>query len=322
MQILFSILPHKQQVFNSIKLFLMITVGAILLFPLVSQLPMLGHDWYFFFYQNDPNYNLISAKSAYPPWDRYIISLFTWMNWRSSLAFLHSLTITSIAIGTWQQKGRYGSILLALLSPPLWILLWIGHPDGLVIFGLVTGLIPIALIKPQLSIWAYLSNRIALLWVSAFLILTLIAWPLWPLRMLQATFYHEAAFGWAEMGWPIFAVGLVLLLMAGNQPYRLIAAGFLVTPYLMPYNLPVLLPIIGQAKGWRKMALWATTWLVPLGIGGMGHWKYLSLVFPVTAYLLTGSLSGYWNNIRKLTILFQPEIYLDLLQWAQKNNQA
>ncbi len=50
------------------------------------------------------------------------------------------------------QGGCYGSIVLTLLTPPLWFLLWIGHPDRLALLGLITGLITLALIETQMTL--------------------------------------------------------------------------------------------------------------------------------------------------------------------------
>lgn len=259
--------------------FSMIVLGGLILSPLVSRLPILGWDWFFFFNRYNPHFNLLSPTSAYPPYTTILLSPLTWMDWRVSLSILHSLTLLTVAVATWQSGGRYGSILLALLTPPLWFLLWVGHPDGLSLLGFITGIIPLALIKPQLTIFSLMSKKTSFTWTIIFLVASLLIWPLWPMKLRLATFGHEAAFGWTETGLPILVLGLILLAGAGAHPYRLMAAGFLVSPYLMPYNLAVLAPVIGSARGWRKVLIWASSWLTVLGTGLTGPAKYLNLVF-------------------------------------------
>ena len=39
------------------------------------------------------------------------------MDWRHSLALLGGFSFMAIALGTWRNGGRYGSVLLALLTP-------------------------------------------------------------------------------------------------------------------------------------------------------------------------------------------------------------
>jgi len=188
-------------------------------------------------------------------------------------------------------------VVLALATPPIWFLLWIGHPDALALLGLLTGFIPLALIKPQLTIWSLLRTRALACWTVVFLLLSLALWPWWPLSLRHATFTHPAVFGWTVTGWPIALIGIAMLAGAGSDPYRLMAAGCLLTPYLMPYNLALLLPAIGSSRGDRRIVLWATTWLLVLGVGLGGRARYLNLVFPIAAYCLTHSISGYRRNL-------------------------
>ncbi len=274
-----------------------------MLSPIVGRLPMLGWDWFYFFNRHNPGFNILSPTSAYPPYTAILLSALTWMDWRISLSILHSLTLLTIAVATWQDGGRCGSILLALLTPPLWFLLWVGQPDGLGLLGLITGVIPLALIKPQLTIFSLMSKKILLAWAAIFLMVSLLVWPLWPVKLNLASFDHPAAFGWGVTGWPILVLGLILLAGAGNHRYRLMAAGFLTSPFLMPYNFAVLVPAIGEVQGYRKILLWASAWLMVLGVGLSGPAKYLNLVFPLSAYWLTHSLNDYFTNLANLVVL-------------------
>ncbi|MCD6401192.1 MAG: hypothetical protein J7L73_04610, partial [Anaerolineales bacterium] len=225
------LIPTKKETLSGIRLFILIIFGGIILAPIVSLLPMLGLDWLYFF--NDPNFTSTSLTNAYPPFASLFINLLTWMNWRHSLALLNSLTLVTIALATWKNGGKYGSIMLTLMSPAVWFVMWIGHPDALCLLGLITGFIPLALIKPQLTIFSMFSNRKLLIWTILFLIITLVIWPGWIVKLQSATIHHRLAFGWFVTGWPILVIGVLMLLGAGKDPYRLMAAGLLASPYLM-----------------------------------------------------------------------------------------
>ena len=292
--------PTRRQLWEGIRLFGMIVLGGMLLSPLVGRLPVLGWDWFFFFYRNNPNFNILSPNSAYPPFTPIFLGALTWMDWRTSLAILNSLTLVTVAVATWRNGGKYGSILLALFTPPFFYLFWTGLPDGLSLLGLITGFVPLAFIKPHLTIFSMLGNKKLLVWTVVFFALTLLIWPLWPLKFGHASFDHSEAFGWETTGWPVLVLGLLLLFGAGEHTYRLMAAGLLISPFLMPYNFTVLLPIIGEARGWRKIIIWAFAWLTVLGVGLPRPAKYLNLVFPVAAYCLTCSPNEYMNNVEAL----------------------
>lgn len=293
-------IPDKTSFQEGIKLFFLIVLGGAVLSPLVSQLPMLGWDWFYFFNGHNLAYNIASPSSAYPPFARVFLNLLTWMDWRQSLAVLNSITLVTIALATWQCGGRYGSIGLALLTPPVYFLLWIGHPDGLMLLGAVTGFIPLVLIKPQVVGWSLLKSRSSIFWTVVLMATTLMIWGLWPLNMLKAPMTHEAAFGWAVTGWPIAVLGLVLLIGAGSDMYRLMATGCLMSPHLMPYHLAVLVPAIGKVRGYRQILIWASSFLLILGLGLDGWAKYLNFVFPITIYCLTHTFANYKANVRAI----------------------
>lgn len=289
-----SILPFRSELKDNLLRLAAILGLALLLFPLVRRLPIAGYDWFFVFY------GPAERLSAYPPYAHYLFNLLTWLEWRDSLAILASISLVTIAVSTWRHGGRGGSVLLALLSAPTWHLLWMGHPDGLVLLGLATGIFPLALIKPQISIWYYLKDLRWVIVIGTFLALTLLIWPLWVLNFTQATFEIPAAFGWSSVGWPMALLGLALLAGAGRDPDRLMAAGTLLSPYLLPYHLVVLIPIIGRAEGKWKIALCLSSWLMVVGVGLDQIGNLLSLAFPLLCYGSLHSFSGYRENVSRV----------------------
>jgi len=61
-------------------------------------------------------------------------------------------------------------------------------------------------------------------------------------------------------------------------------AGCFITPDLMPYHLIVLIPAIGRVKGRAKAIVWAATWMVFLGLGLGGNFRFLNLLLPLSIY--------------------------------------
>lgn len=234
-----------------------------------------------------------------------MIQLLNWMDWRTSLTWLNSITIMTIALATWKNGGEYKEIILALTTPPLWFLMWVSHPDGLVLLGLITGIIPLILIKPILSIFAILSHQKLVTWSILFLIISLVIWPGWIFSLRNATIGHEAAMGWADLGWPLIFIGLILIVGAGKDPYRLMAAGCFLTPYLMPYHMAILTPAIGKARGWRQWVIWIASWFVFVGTGLSGYGHLFSFVFPLAIYFLCEKHASYKENVMDNLLLFQ-----------------
>jgi hypothetical protein len=294
---IYPLFPRWEDIKASLKLFGLILLGGILLLPLMSKLPVLGWDWYFFFNANHPIDNIYSHYSPFLPYTHYFIELLTWMNWRTSLAFLGGLTFAAIALGTWRNGGRYGSILLALLTPLPLFVMWVGHPDGLALIGLLTSFIPLALIKPQITFWAFLRSKATIFWLGVCLGATMLIWPYWLGVAFGNRWDHSAATGWQALGWPIIIIGLVFILGAGNDPWRLMAAGCFITPDLMPYHMVVLLPVLGRVKGWEKGIVWLAAWMVFLGLGLGGNFRFLNLLFPLSIYLSLQTRDEYKQSL-------------------------
>lgn len=290
-------MPSRAAVIDSLRSLAMILGGALLLSPLVGVLPLFGFDWFMFFNCGNPTHCLNSNLSTYPPFANLFLQLLTWMYWRHSLSILNAITLISIAIGTWKQGGRYGSVLLAILTAPVAFLLWIGHPDSIALMGVVTGIIPFTLVKPPVAIWSIFSNRKLVFWTGMILLASVIIWPMWFMNMGMTYPTKDPAFGWPRTGWPILILGLVLLVGAGNNPFRLMAAGTMITPYLLPYHLAILAPGIGAAKGYRKILIWVTALLVALGTGLGGLWNLLNFLYPLAVYFGNYSLQDVRDTI-------------------------
>jgi hypothetical protein len=244
-------------------------IGGIILTPITTQLPALGYEWYVFFL------NLKGSAAQYPPWTEAALYPFTVWSPRVGLGFLFGFLFMTVAVAAAHEargqsrRSRLTAALLAILTPPLFMLLWRGNPTGLVLLG-VLGLpygVVYALLQPSIAVWAILARRRWILWAAGFGLLTLVIWGWWPGKMLGAVSElssHPVAIGWESIGWPVALVGLVLLPFTDADPLHLMAAGTFLIPYLQPAHLLLLVPAIGRVTGWRRIALFLGAWLTAL----------------------------------------------------------
>jgi hypothetical protein len=280
----------KQPVTFDWKAGLACILGGILLYPLMARLPVVGWDWYYWFLPGNIDF--------YPPWTRLVLAPLTALPWRTGLALLNGITLMTVAVAAARQarpgnrRSRLIAAGLALVSPPVLMALWLGNIEGLVLLGLVAlppGVI-LALTKPHLSIWALLARRRWLIWTAGWGVLSLLIWGWWPGRTfgemgrLSENFF---TIGWYNLGWPLIIIGAVLLLFSSADPQRLLAAGFFLTPYLMPNHMLLLLPALGGVEGWKRWFLWGVLWVSGLASGvGAGAGRYLGLAFPLAVWFL------------------------------------
>lgn len=278
--------------------------GGLLLWPLVHRLPVLGMDWLVYFY---PRY----FEGTYPPWAYAVMHPFIQIDWRSSFSLANSLTMMTLAVATARQAvgqpriSRYTAVVLSVFMPILFMLLWQGNVDGLVLFGVVAmplG-VPLALLKPTVAGWVIFARRSWLIWAAGFGVLSLLIWGWWPGGMTDAfttRYLHPMTMGWHNLGWPLALIGVAMLLTSNADPYRLMAAGSFLAPYLMPVHYLVLVPAIGRVSGWKRWLLWGWTWVVGLVPGFGGITKYLALGFPFAVWWLLrdAPLPGKNSNLQ------------------------
>lgn len=221
---------------------------------------------------------------------------------------MNSLLLTSVAVSVVRQVYRYGAgisprslagealaaAFLALLTPPTLIMMWTANVEAVALWGwLIMPLgIPLLLLKPHLGAWVVLSRRSWVLWTLLFGIASLVLWPSWPFHLMNTVAgraQHPAAFGWASLGWPILLIGVVLLIWTPADDLLLMAAGSFLSPALMPQHFVLLLPALGRVRGWRRLALWAASWLLAVPLMFNGWPKYLALGFPLIVWWMTRS---------------------------------
>lgn len=270
---------------------LAVLAGGLLLYPLVSRLPLLGIDWFTYFYPR-------VFGGSYPPWTWWVLEPFQLLDWRQSYYLLSGITFMAVAVGTAREAkhdslvGRLAAVAMAVFNPIILILLWQGNIDGLVLLGLFLfppGVV-VVLMKPGLAAWSVLARRRWFVWAAVFGLASLLVWGWWPGVLLAdrsaERLAHPLAMGWTTMGWPLALIGLALLPFTNADPLRLMAVGSFLTPVVMPNHFYMLLPALGRVRSWRRLLLWGWVWLVGIMPGFAGDLKWVAWGFPFVVWWL------------------------------------
>lgn len=277
-------------------------LGGVALYPLTRWLPFLGHDWIVYFSVLDR----VSNVYAYPPWTRLALLPLNQGTQLQGIALLNGLLLMTVAVAAAREGRRFNRpsrlavAVMAVLTPPVFQLMWQGNVAGLVLLGLI-GIpltLPYALLQPNLAVWALVSRARWLAWAAVFGLLSLLIWGWWPGTMLDTIaadaqrITHPIALGWQALGWPSLLIGLALLPFTTADPLRLLALGAFLSPYLMPVHLLLLLPALGRVAWRQRWLLWACCWLTLLPAMFFTGWsKAAALVFPLAVWwLLRGAV--------------------------------
>jgi len=265
--ILFPEQKIYQQQFSSWKLFLLFIVLTVVFTIIGSKLPygdMIGFDWSHFF-------GIDRVPPFYPPWTIYIIRLLTW-------PLLIGLTIASFAIAVIKRSVHLTSMIVSFFCLPLLWTLFLGQLEGITLFGLLwmPWLVPFALIKPQLAIFAFGAKKQYLIVAIIFLVLSLIIFGLWPLKTLSVeSFYGEGRYqqniGIGLWGLPF---ALIAMWISRGDMDMLMLSGCLMLPHLIPYNLLPASPAIARLKPVPAILAALLSWLPLISnkIGPIGWW--------------------------------------------------
>jgi len=221
-------------------------------------------DWVHFFSRGH-------IPPFYPPWDAWAVRWLTW-------PVFFGLSMAAISISIIKRSRHAVSGIAASLTLPVFWAMFLGQLEGLVVLGLLglPWLTPLALLKPQVSLFAFGARRnyvlAALLWVS----ISLILWPGWPLRMLATNHYY------AEGRYPQdISLGLRGALLAvpmmwfsrGDMDMLMVSGAFM-TLHLLPYNMLPFVPAVARLKPEVAVVLAALSWLPLLSnwMGKEGWW--------------------------------------------------
>ena len=222
----------------SIVALLILTIVITLLASLMPLNEYIGFDWtHFWGKQNIPAF--------YPPWTVYLVKFITY-------PMLIGITIASFIIATYQRSNHMLSSLAALLSFPLIWTVFLGQLEGWTVLGMLylPWLIPMVLVKPQVSVFGLGARRSYIIAFFIFFCLSLLFWGNWPAKMFAITTYYSGDdypqdIGLGIMGLPIF---LSMLWFSRGDMDMLMACGAFISPHLVFYNLLPLTPAVARLK--------------------------------------------------------------------------
>ena len=290
-----NIYPRHLSVSKQICFFVLGTFIFSLLGKFIPADGFMAFDWVIYFEGRN-------LTSVHPPWLAPILIPFSWPT-------LVGVTISTTGLGIIKRTTNLTGLIFALFTLPLFWVLFLGQIDGLVLLG-ITGLpwlTPFALLKPQLSIFAFLAKRSYLIGLILFLLLSVIIWGDWPLDMVNSlSNYSLVAQDISLKYWGV-PIALVLLWFSRGDIDMLMAAGAFGTFYLIPYHTLLIVPSIARLPPLAAVIACILSWL-PLSANWIGPkgwwfgWLFISWIWIILAYLrykpeLVGMAKRFMNKI-------------------------
>jgi len=224
----------------------------------------IGFDWVNFFSQR-------RIPPFYPPWGKVIIQLLSW-------PLLIGITLASFGIAGIRRSVHPVSLVVSFFALPLLWTIFLGQLEGISLFGLLwmPWLVPFALIKPQVAIFAFLSKKKYVLFLVLFLLLSLLIWGLWPIDTLNVeSFYAEGRYTQnIGLGWWGLPIALLMMWKSRGDMDMLMLSGCFFLPHLIPYNLLPVTPAIARLSPRKAVIAFLLSWTPFLAnyIGPIGWW--------------------------------------------------
>jgi len=258
--------------------FLLLTVIFSLTGWILRPNGLIGFDWVNFF-------GVPRAPVFYPPWTVAVVRLLSWPS-------LIGITIASFITSVLLRSVHPLSGAAAVACMPLIWTLFLGQLEGIALFGVlgIPWLVPLALIKPQITVFAFLAKRQYILVLALFLLLSIVLWGLWPLSSLAIETYNQGGRYPQNIGvgWWGVPLALAALWISRGDIDLLMLAGCFLLPHLIPYNLLPVTPAVARLsprQAWIAVGLsylpLAANWVGPWGwwLGWIFHaWLWVQLL--------------------------------------------
>ena len=133
----------------------------------------------------------------------------------------------------------------------LWTI-YLGQLEGISVLGLLflPLFTPLAIIKPQVSFFAFLANKKYILILLMTLLISFLIWGIWPINTFSVDSYYEEGRYEQDIsiGWKGLFIAVPLLWLSRGDMDMLMLAGSFCTLHLIPYNLLPVVPSIGRLK--------------------------------------------------------------------------
>jgi hypothetical protein len=216
----------------------------------------------------------------------YLLRLMTW-------PLLCGLGLAAVSLAAFKRARHPVSLVMTLLSLPVLWTLFLGQLEGLVVLGLLAlpWLTPLALMKPQVSVFAFGARRSYLIGFFVVLLISLAIWGFWPAQMFAVnSFYAEGRYPQdISIGWWGALIALPLFWFSRGDMDMLMLAGAFMTPHLIPYNLMPVAPALARLRPGMAVLAWFCSWL-PFSANWLGPWGwwlgwlYVALLWGNLAY--------------------------------------
>jgi hypothetical protein len=235
-----------------------------------------GFDWTHFF-------GIGVIAPFQPPWTKAFTDLLTW-------PLLVGLGLAAFSLAALQRSVHPASIAAAFFCLPLLWTIFLGQIEGIALLGLVglPWLAPLALLKPQITFFAFGARRVYILaFVVVMLVSFLVFGPWWNAMLNVESFYAEGrypqniALGW--WGLPVF---LATLWFSRGDMDMLMLSGAFITPHLIPYNLLPLTPAIARLRPRYALIAALLSWLPLVCANFLGEWGWWTgWIFPAWLWI-------------------------------------
>jgi hypothetical protein len=233
-----EIYRRKLKLWQGAALFTVFTLVFALSGIILKADGFIGFDWVHFWGQgNIPEY--------YPPWTSLLVKNLTW-------ELLIGVTLSAYSIAVLLRAKSPMSAAFAFICLPLLWTLFLGQLDGIALLGVVglPWLIPLALVKPQVSLFSFGARKSYLIGLVIFLVISMIVWGPWMLQTLSVDSYHGEGRFVQNIGLGLYGLPISLATMWFSRGDRdmLMLSGVFMMPYLIPYNLLPLTPSIARLR--------------------------------------------------------------------------
>jgi hypothetical protein len=225
---------------------------------------LIGFDWVHFWGKG-------VVPVFYPPWTELVIQALTW-------PILIGITLAAYSIAVILRVNSPLSAVYAYLCLPLLWTLFLGQLEGIALMGLIglPWLVPLALVKPQVTIFAFGARKSHLIGLMIFLILSVIIWGPWMLQTLSVESHYAEGRYVQNIGMGIYGLPIMIatIWFSRGDPDMLMLSGIFIIPHIIPYNLLPLTPAIARLRPRNAFIGFLLSWL-PFSanwIGPIGWW--------------------------------------------------
>jgi hypothetical protein len=237
-----DLFPKIKVTNRAFPLYINLLIFAImtgLYYALARMIPCNGFfcwDWVYIF-------SVGKTGPFYPPWTGPILSILTY-------PILVGLPMAALSVAAFlRARSPFSLVCVFFCLPVLWTI-FLGQLEGLVLLGLLglPWLAPLALMKPQVSVFAFLAKKSSLIILIAVLLVSFLIWGFWPIRMLSVNQYYAEGRYVQDISLGLWGLlpALGMLWFSRGDVDMLMLAGSVTTLHLIPYNLMPVVPAVAR----------------------------------------------------------------------------